>query len=237
MKTLILTPLGNSTHHEFTRSLAETYRANKDVDWIHTPAVSDVSSVRNHLLAVFLKTTANIALWIDSDQSWTPKCVEAVTLPIQVGDAELVTGYVAFKRPGLPQYNVTPWPKDRSKAGYTGARHEIDGFRYAHVQLCGAGFLAMSRAVVLKAQQIVPSYTGFAIKLEAPGPPERNFALFHPTIIDGERYGEDIAACKTFNKLGIDIWVALDTRVTHYDGNLGYGGELDIDEYARRGIP
>lgn len=234
MKTLILTPLGNSTHHEFTRSLAETYRALPDIDWVSMPAVSDLPGARNHLLAIFLQTTASIALWIDSDQSWTPRCIEAVTLPIKVGDAELVTGYVAFKRPGPLQYNVGFWPEDHNETGYHGERFELDGLKYAKVKLCGTGFWAMSRAAIMAAQQVVPAYRGFAInRRTTPGP--LHSAIFEPRIIDGERYGEDCGAAKTFNGLDIDIWLALDTRVKHYDGNMDYGGEaLDIDEYARR---
>jgi len=231
MKVLILTPLGNSTHHEFTQSMAATYRALPDVDWVHTPAVSDVAGARNHLLAIFLQTTASIALWIDSDQSWTPRCIEAVTLPIKRGEAELVTGFVAYKRPGPLVHNVVFWPGDRDSTGYTGERHELDDFRYGRVMLCGTGFWAMSRAAIMAAKKIVPTYRGVVNNR----PVGQLSAVFEQRIIDGERYGEDCGAGKSFNTLGLDIWLALDTRIKHYDGNLGYGdGEpFDLDEHAK----
>lgn len=243
MKTAILTPLGNSTHHEFTRSLANSYRTLPDIEWFHCPAVSDVAGARNHLLAVFLQTRAEIALWIDSDESWTPNCIKAVCLPIERGDAELVTGFVPYKLPGVLQYNVILRPEDRSEAGYVGERSEIDGFKYARVKYAGTGFWAMSRAAIMKACKHVPSYhPTFAIRREAmPGATptssaERHANLFEHAIIDDWRFGEDIGASQTFGKLGIDIWVSLDTRIRHYDGNLGYGDgqPLDIDKYATK---
>jgi Glycosyl transferase family 2 len=242
VKTAILTPLGSSTHHEFTRSLAVTYRAMPDVEWLHCPAVSDVAGARNHLLAVFLQTRADIALWIDSDQSWTPRCVQAVCRPIELGDAELVTGFVPYKTPGKLQFNVILHPEHRSEEGYRGLRDEIDGFKYARVKYAGTGFWAMSRAAILKACKVVPSYhPTFAIRREImPGamatsaPTERHHNLFEHAILDGWRFGEDIGAAETFRKLGIELWLSLDTRIRHYDGNLGYGdGEpLDIDKVA-----
>jgi hypothetical protein len=246
VKTAILTPLGNSTHHEFTRSLAMTYRAMPEVEWLHVPAVSDVAGARNHLLAVFLQTRAEIALWIDSDQSWTPRCVQAVCRPIERADAELVTGFVPYKIPGRLQFNVIFRPEDRSEEGYVGERSELDGFKYARVKYAGTGFLAMSRAAILKACKSVSSYhPTFAIRREAmPGGPltsstEHHSNLFEHAIIDGWRFGEDIGAARTFETLGIDLWLSLDTRIRHYDGNLGYGdGEtLDLDQHARTRRP
>jgi hypothetical protein len=242
VKTAILTPLGNSTHHEFTRSLALSYRALPDVEWFHLPAVSDVAGARNHLLAVFLQTRAEIALWIDSDQSFTPNCIKAVRLPIEMGDAELVTGFVPYKLPGKLQFNVMLRPEDRSETGYIGERSEIEGFKYARVKYAGTGFWAMSRAAILKACKNVASYhPTFAIRREAmPGAvptssDELHANLFEHAIIDHWRFGEDIGASRTFGKLGMDIWLSLDTRIQHFDGNLGYGDRqpLDIDQYAK----
>ncbi len=114
MKSVILTPVGSQTHHNFTHSIQATERAFPgQVDWVDTAGVSDVAAGRNRLLDEFLRMTmAGIAVWIDSDESWSPEDFAAVVTPIIHGDAEVVAAPYAMKKQGAPWYNFSLHPED-----------------------------------------------------------------------------------------------------------------------------
>jgi hypothetical protein len=242
MKVLILTPLGVTVHHRFCQSMAEAYRKLPYISWVSVPAVSDVAAARNHLTSVFMQSTADFAIWIDSDEDFSTLDIDAALAPLRAGESELCAVPYAQKKPGKVKWNFAFWPGEVEKQlGYTGPKLTLDSSVYVRARYAGTGFLAMTRAAVEKASQIVNCYEPFLSikKADLVGggvthSKEKQFAIFEPRIIDGRRYGEDYGACHIFNKCGLDILLATVTTVGHFDGNIRYGEEFDLDDYARR---
>ena len=230
MKTVILTPLGSQTHHNFTHSLQATERAFPgQIDWVDTAGVSDVAAGRNRLLDEFLRMTmAGACVWIDSDESWTPADLSAVLTPIVCGDAEVVAAPYAVKKQGVPWYNFALHLEDCDiEKGYIGPRKTIGGRDYVRVRYAGTGFLAMSRAAAMRAAAIVPRY-------QLPMTDRVIAGLFEPMIENCHRYGEDYGACRTMGQAGLEILLALKTKIIHYDGLQRFDTEaLDLDVLAR----
>lgn len=229
MRFLILTPVGSIVHHNFAHSIKTTTRKFPDCDWLSNAGVSDIYTGRDALLESFVRLTHfGIALWIDSDESWSPSDIEAVTAPIAAGEMEVVAAPYAAKTRAKKRYNCALRLEDCDvEKGYVGPRKQVGGRDYVRIAYSGTGFLAMSRAAVMRARAAVRTYKSAVTKTVIP-------AVFDRIFLDDSRFGEDYGACHVLGQSGVELWLALGTSVIHYDGLQAFDtNEFDIDMNAR----
>lgn len=253
-RALIATPVYSGAHPHYVTSLdnlrmLEEARAWQCIPYIRTGSL--ITLARNGMAAHFLKnTSADVLMWIDSDEGFRPEDVASVLemalergaccapyreKPLTAGELDWQAIADAAKhgmKPSELQYvgqklTIDFRSKDvDAKKGYVGPMLTKFGRRFVRVGHCGAGFLAVSRGAL---EKIYETRAAFEVRGGMRD-------CFSSGVSDGRYIGEDFMFCEHLTAAGVDIWCDTSARVVHY-GLTGWEGTLEgpyLDDYARR---
>ena len=235
-KLLIATPIFDSKPFmPWVESIDRAKHNLRDKVEIETlPACGDslVANARNILVGTFLRdSTADALLFIDADESFTPRDVMAVVRGLDAGmpicgaayakkiiDWESVyvgpeRGLTPFQlaQAGSRQHNFTVSPETK-KLPVWRIRSEAGHYNYIPVEFCGTGFLGATRETLELLAEEVEKYhvrSNFDGVLSVP-------ELFQDGVIGGKFVGEDVHFCKLAIKHGFPIHVFVDSQVSHW---------------------
>lgn len=244
MSFAIATPIfDGKPHHAFAESLALSYRAHPELEWLKLPGCADVSLARNTLAARFVRKTHAAMVFVDADISWRVEDLELVMAPILAGAAHVVCGLYPKKQPGLPNYTSSLLAGDvDEERGYIGPVKLVGQRRYGRTGVVGCGFLALSREAVEAGLDVSPKYCPWKGQSITNGLDERHALLFFPDVYEDPRqpgiprfWGEDAAGCGVLQKLGFETWFSFEAELAHHTSEFAFGGEKpDVNFYARR---
>jgi hypothetical protein len=190
-----------------------------------------ITRARGSLVAEFLaEPTATHLLFIDADIGFRAEQVFALldgdrdivsaVYPMKTVNWERIQNRLAAGRPLVPAATMSYAVEFLDPAAIT----PVDGL--AQVRYVGTGFMLIRRAVFARMAEHYP-----ALKFRGFG---------QPTAQDTERYGffesmidpetgsylsEDYAFCKRWRDIGGEIWINLDSRLTHV-GAIAFDGDL-----------
>jgi hypothetical protein len=215
-------PCGATVPWQTAISLARTARfaAQNGVplDLCVTAGGSVVSEARNLVLNSFMRTKADILLWIDSDIEWS--VFDFVSIVQHAAVVDVVCAAYPVKIPTAPFIVKQPDPDNV----------EINGLGLVKIDGTGLGFCAVRRTVL---EQLVEkaTYVDIGTELEVP-----DVFRVDRTITGGRRTarGEDMAFFADIRDLGHDVWLDPTIQLGHI-GNHVYRGDpiaaLHIDDF------
>ena len=192
-----------------------------------------IADARNKLLGMFMQeSTAEAMLFIDADESFTPRDVMAIVRGIDHGwpivgaaYAKKLVNWEAIHAAVLA--GATPW--DLQRIGSTKHNFSVSAkpgdvvrikrlpnlwgpYDYVEVEFCGTGFLGIARAAVQRLRvQVNKDYAvpGLDEPLAVPG-------LFEDYVERAGYVGEDIHFCRLARRYELPIHVFLDSQVQHW---------------------
>ncbi|MEO0034146.1 MAG: hypothetical protein RLZZ501_169 [Pseudomonadota bacterium] len=192
-----------------------------------------VARARSTLVAAFLDAPeATHLLFIDADIAFAP---DQVTRLLAAGK-DFAAAFYPLKTidwARLPARHVAGEPLTEAGLSYVGlpcqgAEAKRDG-RFVTARLAGGGFQLLTRAAI---ERMVAAYpeTHFAATDTYPPPPEasRNLYALFDSMIDpdsGIYLSEDYAFCRRWRAIGGEIWLDLDSRLTH-TGPTSFAGDF-----------
>jgi hypothetical protein len=192
-----------------------------------------ITRARAEMVAAFLADpTATHLMFIDADIAFQPeqalrllafnKDVVAAAYPLKGIDWKGATRAAVAGRP--PQSAalkyVVGWAEPERIAGHHG---------FTQVRYAGTGFILIRRQVLVRLCNAHPElkYRRVNSANDQLVDSAHRFALFD-CIIDpetGEYLSEDFAFCRRWTDLGGEIWLDLESRLTHY-GQYAFIGDL-----------
>ncbi|MDO8605491.1 MAG: hypothetical protein Q7R40_03045 [Phaeospirillum sp.] len=192
-----------------------------------------VSRARSTLVADFMDSPeATHLLFIDADISFEPEQVRRLLAAGKDFAAALYpVKMVDWAR--LPQRVVEGETLQTAGLSYVGTLCKdkeltVDG-RFATGIYAGGGFQLVRRAVIQRMFEAYPE-TRFTATHAYPAPPSASphlYALFE-SMLDpetGAYVSEDYAFCRRWRNLGGEIWLDLDSRLTH-TGPQNFAGDF-----------
>lgn len=194
-----------------------------------------VSRARATLAAAFMDAPeATHLLFIDADISFEPEQVKRLL----DFDKDFVAAAYPMKLidwASLPQRCVDGEGLETAGLSYVGglckdAEARRDG-AFATARYVGGGFQLIRRSVFEKMFAAYPELR-FAATHVYPAPPSASanlYALFEPLIDpeDGSYVSEDYAFCRRWRALGGEIWLDMESRLTH-TGPQNFAGDLGL---------
>ena len=220
-------PCGATVPWQTAMSMARTTRfaAQNGVplDLCVTAGGSVVSEARNLVLNSFLRTKADILLWIDSDIEWSVADFSSIVQAAHV--VEVVCAAYPVKIPSMPFIVTQPDPENV----------EVNGLGLVKINGTGLGFCAVSRKVI---EKLVARAERVDIGTEKD---VADVFRVDRTITDGRRTarGEDMAFFADIRELGYDVWLDPTIKLGHA-GNFVFRGDpvvalglQDIYHYSR----
>lgn len=192
-----------------------------------------VSRARATLVADFMDTPeATHLLFIDADISFEPSQVKRLL----DADKDVAAAFYPMKLVDwarLPQRVVAGESLEAAGLSYVGTlcqggELKQDG-RFATGIYAGGGFQLVRRAAISRLFEAYPE-TRFTATHAYPAPPSVSphlFALFESMIdpANGAYVSEDYAFCRRWRNLGGEIWLDLDSRLTH-TGPQSFAGDF-----------
>lgn len=182
-----------------------------------------VARARATLVAAFLDAPeATHLLFIDADIAFEPQQVARLL----AADREFTAAFYPLKTidwARLPQRHVAGEPLAEAGLSYVGlpcrgTEARRDG-RFVTAVYAGGGFQLLHRTAI---ERMIAAYpeTRFAATNTYPPPPEasRNLYALFDSLIDPETglyLSEDYAFCQRWRAIGGEIWLDLDSRLTH----------------------
>jgi hypothetical protein len=169
---------------------------------------SFIPRARALLVAKFLQTDCSHILFIDADMSWQAEDVVRLLLH----DKDFVCGAYRQKTPELRwNWCCLPSPNGETVCEVGSGLVQISG--------AGAGFMMLKRAAVERMIAAAPEtkfvHVGNETTLDA-------WDLFGPVgCVDGTFYGEDIAFCHRWRRLGGEVWLDPAVQLGHH-GNAAF---------------
>lgn len=226
---------GNMVTQQYLKSILKLQRAAIDrglplgVDTMGNESL--VTRARNTLVATFLdRPQFSHMLFIDSDIAFEP---EPVFRMLESGH-EVVGGVYPIKwldwnriaqatRAGHP----APEPASLHYAvDFEGG--QIKGEKgFARARYVATGFLMIARTALERMRDALPDHK-ISVTHVAGLPPSENHYAFFDTMIDPQSrqyLSEDYAFCKRWQGIGGEIWVDLQSKLTHI-GSHAFQGDL-----------
>lgn len=206
-KVLIATPcLDQKVDAYFVHSLCESIKLglknNLDIRCVFLANESILPMARNELFTLAYKENYDDIVFIDDDEYWDSQILIDILLSIK----DVVCIPVVNKTDKETTYNI--WlPKNIVK-------DEKDG--YIKIDKCGAGFLKLSRKVLV---DLYESNTELIFRKNK----VRNICEY--TYENGMFIGEDITLSNKIKDLGYEIWLNPNHTVSHI-GNKMYKGNF-----------
>jgi hypothetical protein len=190
-----------------------------------------ITRARSNLAAEFLdEPDATHLLFIDADIGFRPEQVFALldgnrdvvsgVYPMKIVNWDRIEAQTGTGRPLVPAATMSYAVEFLDPAAIT----PVDGL--AQVRYVGTGFMLIRRAVFTRMAEHYP-----ALKFRGFGRPtleDRERFGFFESMIDpetGSYLSEDYAFCKRWRDIGGEIWIHLDSRLTHV-GNIAFDGDL-----------
>jgi hypothetical protein len=205
-----------------------------DFDWLLGSGDALITRARADLMTAFLEMPdATHLLFIDADIGFDAKQVfrlmnfgEDVTAgayPLKAIDWERVRRALAEKRP-KPECAALHYV-----FGLDDPRRVVTRQGFAKARNVGNGFLMIRRPALLKLCESYPQlkYAKVHARNDVRQDSKYRFALFD-TMIDhetGEYLSEDYAFCRRWRDVGGEIWVDLESKLTHV-GPMRFVGDL-----------
>jgi len=190
-----------------------------------------ITRARGNLVAEFLaEPTATHLLFIDADIGFHAEQVFALlegdrdivsaVYPMKIINWERIQAKVAPGRQLVPSASMSYAVEFLDPEAIT----PVDGL--AQVRYVGTGFMLIRRPVFARLAEHYPALKFRGFGQATPADTERY--SFFETMIDpetGSYLSEDYAFCKRWRDIGGEIWINLDSRLTHvgtiaFDGNL-----------------
>ena len=197
-----------------------------------------VSRARSTLVAAFMDSPeATHLLFVDADISFEPEQVKRLL----DADKEFAAAAYPMKLTDwarLPQRCVEGEGLTTAGLSYVGSLCEGDELRidngFATARYAGGGFQLVRRSVIEAMFKAYPQ-TRFGQTHVYPAPPTASpnlYALFESMIdpVNGAYVSEDYAFCRRWRDLGGEIWLDLDSRLTHT------GPQNFVGDFAARGL-
>ena len=225
---VIATPcFGGTVTHTYMMSVLHYVRAAEKagyrVNLLTLGGDSLISRARSILVSHFLETPgATHLLFIDADIAFEPEQVHRLL----AADKEFAAAFYPLKRTDwskLPLHAMAGEPLERAGLSYVGQLCEGSALRlegdFATALYAGTGFQLIRRCVFERMIAAYPDLRFRAVHTgsERPAPPEYLCALFDCIIDpDGSAYlSEDYSFCRRWRALGGEIWLDLDSKLTH----------------------
>jgi hypothetical protein len=190
-----------------------------------------ITRARSNLVAEFLaEPAATHLLFIDADIGFRAEQVFALieaerdvvsaVYPMKIVNWDRIQAQTAAGRRLVPSATMSYAVEFLDPAAIT----PVDGL--AQVRYVGTGFMLIRRAVFTHLAAHYPQlkYRGFG----TPKPDDIERHGFFESMIDpstGSYLSEDYAFCKRWRDIGGEIWINLDSRLTHV-GSIAFDGDL-----------
>jgi hypothetical protein len=240
---------GGQVSHLYTASLLKLQQACTQAGGIHLSVLMQggdalITRARQNLVAHFLgDAEATHLLFIDADIAFEP----AQVFRLLAFDAEISAAVYPIKR--------IDWPRVQRQAASKPANLEAAALSYvlefddparidtrdgfAKARYAGTGFLLIRRAALLKLIAAHPElrYTREHQQIDPLAGSPWRYALFD-CLIDqatGTYLSEDYSFCRRWRALGGDIWIDLQSRLTHI-GSVPFAGDLST-QFAPTAAP
>ena len=209
-------------------------RGKVEIDTLPACGHSLIADARNKIIALFLhQSQAGAALFIDADESFTPRDVMAIVHGIEAGMPIVGAAYakklIDWERiHAAVLAGASPW--DLAKAGSVAHNFSVSAgagetktlrvkripnmagaYDYVEADFCGTGFLGISREAVERLRVQVKFYTvpGLDGPLEVP-------ALFEDYAHKDGFVGEDVHFCRLARGNNVPVHVYIDSQVEHW---------------------
>lgn len=202
--------------------------------WLIGSGDALITRARADLMAAFLETEgATHMLFIDADIGFDPgqvfrlmdfdEDVTAGAYPIKAVDYERLRQALRENR-SKPEASALHYV-----LGLEDPAHVVVRGGFAKARNVGNGFLMIRRAAFLKMCNAYPKlkYSKVHARNDARQNSPYRFALFDTMIdeVTGEYLSEDYAFCRRWRAIGGEIWVDLESRLTHV-GPMKFAGDL-----------
>jgi hypothetical protein len=209
----------------FVQSLFHTMKLlsnyNVVVEWAEEKYTADICLARSKLLGAFMRSQCTHLLMIDADMGWGPEAV--VRLFAANKDFICVSG-----------------PKKRYPLSFAANHVDADGVPIPlkwdpetgtmELSEVGLAFSLITRSV---AEQMIASYPevkflGVTQEVE--------YALFNPLIEHNRYYSEDFAFCRRWTRIGGQVFICPDIRLTHTGHHTFEGAFIEAVQDSMRSI-
>ena len=190
-----------------------------------------ITRARGNLAMEFLaEPTATHLLFIDADIGFraeqvfalldADKDIVSAVYPMKIVNWDRIQAQSAAGRPLVPAATMSYAVEFLDPAAIT----PVEGL--AQVRYVGTGFMLIRRAVFTRLAEHYPAlkFRGFG----RPRPEDRERVGFFESMVDpetGSYLSEDYAFCKRWRDIGGEIWINLDSRLTHV-GSIAFDGDL-----------
>jgi hypothetical protein len=190
-----------------------------------------ITRARNNLVAEFLaEPAATHLLFIDADIGFraeqvfalieAERDVVAAAYPMKIVNWDRAQAQAAAGRPLVPAATMSYAVEFLDPAAIT----PVGGL--AQVRYVGTGFMLIRRDVFRHLAAHYPELKFRGFGMARPGDTER-YGFFESMIdpATGSYLSEDYAFCKRWRDIGGEIWINLDSRLTHV-GAIAFDGDL-----------
>lgn len=231
-RVMILTPIYRETPAEFAQSLFETVgtAVGLGIQCGITQVVGDsmLARARNQLVARFLLTGMEDALFIDADMQWQASDV----LQLLSSD-QLMIGGAYRRRRDMPENDPRSWCM-RFKPDSTGRLTE-DKQGAIEVEGAGLGFLRVNRQVFERLIAAHPDWKRPGSAFMTPQEREHYYRFFR--FPDEEDLGEDIFFCRAWQEIGGTAWIDPRLSIGHVGSKIYRGSVYALLRRGRLPAP
>lgn len=229
-KVFIATPaFANSYYGDYTSSLvnliAYAARTNSlSVNWKKW-GDSSICRARNTLCAMFMRSDCDYLFWIDADIGFS---VEQFMRVLDSG-YDIATAAYPLKNYFEVDFNNMPndlsWDEFKQLmtlyvTNTTKETFKLNDDNFMRVLDAGTGFMCIHRSVIEKMYSDYPELAYHPDKIDTKK--EVEYALFmdalenYPGLPGKRRYlSEDYAFCRRAQQSGFDVWLDVDSKLTH----------------------
>jgi hypothetical protein len=226
-RVMIVTPIYREAAAEYTQSLIGTIAACVALGIYNeiTQVVGDsmLPRARNQLVARFLASGAQDALFIDADMEW-----QASDVLHLLSSDQLMIGGACRRRLEMPESDPRSWCM-RFKPDSRGRIRE-DRQGAFEVEGAGLGFLRVNRQVFERLIAAHPAWKAPGSAFMTPQEREHYYRFFR--FPEEEDLGEDIFFCRAWQEIGGTAWIDPRLSIGHV-GSKVYRG--NVHALLRRG--
>ena len=217
---VILTPIYREPAAEYTQSLLGTIAAFQMLgircDLTQIVGDSILPRARNQLVARFLSSGAEDALFIDADMQWQPSDVLRL-----LSSDQLMIGGACRRRLEMAESDPRSWCI-RFKPD-SGGRIKEDNRGAIEVEGAGLGFLRVSRRVFERLIAAHPDWKRPGTIFMTPPEREHYHRFFRFPDEDAEELGEDFFFCRAWRELGGTAWIDPRLAIGHVGSKIYRG--------------
>lgn len=175
---------------------------------------SDLAAARNRLFTLAYVSKYDKMLFIDTDMSWEDGTIERLLFH----DVDVVGAAYRFKQEE-ERFTVKTLPKD--SIFVDPKTNEVSPFGILEVGGIATGLLVISKACITEIISSMPDDWYKDTEVEG----GKCYNVFEFSVIDHERYGEDIHFCNLWRDLGGKVWTD-PFLIVHHHGDATYSGQL-----------